>query len=92
MAERADNRAAPVDGALHGLGACGVANDERDAIVDRAGLRLLAHERRDLAAGGERLSDEFAADAAGRAEDGELHVAASPSKAGIPEIGSTAAS
>jgi hypothetical protein len=53
---------------------------------------LPAHERRDLAAGGERLRDELAADAAGRAEDGELHVAASPSKAGIPEIGLTAPS
>ena len=51
-----------------------------------------AYERGDLVAGCERLRDELAADAAGRAEDGELHVGAGPSNAGTPSaIGSIAA-
>jgi hypothetical protein len=42
--------------------------------------------------GCERLRDELAADAAGRAENGELHVGAGLSNAGIPSaIGSIAA-
>ena len=71
MAKRADDGVASGDRALHGVGARGVAEDERDAVVDLAGLRLLADERRDLVAGRERLRDELAADAAGRSEDCE---------------------
>ena len=92
MAERADDCVASGDRALHGLGALSVGEDERDAVIDLAGLRLFAYERGDLVAGCERLRDELAADAAGRAEDGELHVDAGPSNAGTPSaIGSIAA-
>ena len=76
MAERAEDRVASLHGALHGVGARGVADDERDAVVDLARLRLRADERGDLVAGRERLRDELAADAAGCAEDGQLHDAA----------------
>ena len=69
-----------------------VAEDERDAVIGLAGLRLLTYERGDLVTGCERLRDELAADAAGRAEDGELYVGAGPSNAGTPSaIGSIAA-
>jgi hypothetical protein len=66
------------------LGALSVGEDERDAVIELAWLRLFAYERGDLVAGCERLRDELAADAAGRAEDGELHVDASRSNAGTP--------
>jgi hypothetical protein len=76
---------------LHGLGALSVAEHERDAVIELAGLGLFTHERADLVAGFERLRDELAADAAGRPENGELHVGAGPSSSGIPsEIGSIA--
>ena len=88
----ADDRVASGDRALHGLGALGVAEDERDAIIELGGLRLFAYERTDLVPGCERLRDELAADAACRAEDGELHLGAGPSNAGTPSaIGSIAA-
>jgi hypothetical protein len=61
VAERADDSVASGDRALHGVGARGVAEDERDAVIDLAGLRLLTYERGDLLAGRERLRDELAA-------------------------------
>jgi hypothetical protein len=77
--------------ALYGLGDLSVGEDERDAVIDLAGLRLFAYERGDLVAGCERPGDELAAEAAGRSEDCELHVGAGPSNAGTPSaIGSVA--
>ena len=41
VAERADDRVASGDRALHGLGALSVAEDQRDAVIELAGLGLL---------------------------------------------------
>jgi hypothetical protein len=73
VTERADDRVASGDRVLHVVGARGVAEDERDAVVHLARLRPPADERRDLMAGRERLCDELAADTAGRSEDCEPH-------------------
>jgi hypothetical protein len=39
VAERAEDGVVAVDDVIHGVGACHVADDERDAIVDLARLR-----------------------------------------------------
>jgi hypothetical protein len=73
VAEGAHDGVAALDEARHGAGVHGVPGDERDAAVELVRLRLLADERGDLVAGGERLRHELAADAARRPEDRELH-------------------
>ena len=88
----ADDRVASGDRALHGLGALSVAEHQREAVIELAGLGLSTHERAYLVAGCERLRDELAAHGAGRPENGELHLGAGPSNSGIPSaIGSIAA-
>ena len=87
VAERAEDRIASLHGAPHGVGARGVADDEGNAVVDLAGLGLRADERRDVVAGRARLADELATDAAGCAEDGQLHDAAPVAGSAVSLLG-----